>query len=111
VAPSSDENAFGGAAGVFEVAASGGSAGHLAADRLASVPGPGTPLSTDGLGRCTGQRATHDGRNLAASLSGLWLHCQVGERGSCGPSHALDQPPTSDPQPIVLSDTGTDAPE
>src|SRR5262249_51307597 len=35
----------------------------------------------------------------------------MGERGSCGPSHPLDQPPTANPPPIVLSDTGTDAPE
>src|SRR5262245_60751501 len=35
----------------------------------------------------------------------------MGERGSCGPSHPLDQPPTANPPPIVLTDTGADAPE
>src|SRR5262249_61325166 len=97
--------------GVYEVAAPGGSSGNLAADALASLPGSGTPLSSDGPGRCTGRRTTHDSRNLAASLSGLRLHCHMGERGSCGPSHPIDQPPASDPQSIVLSDTGTDAAE
>src|SRR5262249_26413797 len=97
--------------GVFEVAAPGGSPGHLAADRLASLPGSGTPLSADGPGRCTGRRTTHDGRKPAASLSGLRLHRHVGERGSCDPSHPPDQPPTANPPPIVLSDAGTDAPK
>src|SRR5262249_12740470 len=35
----------------------------------------------------------------------------IGEGGSCDPCYPLDQPPTSDPQPVVLADTGTDARE
>src|SRR5262249_14863127 len=99
------------AAGLFEVATPGGSVGHLAADCLASLPGLGTPVSADGRRGCPGQRTTHDGRDLTASLSSVRLHRHIGEGGSCDPCYPLDQPPTSDPQPVVLADTGTDARE
>src|SRR5262249_48805337 len=49
--------------------------------------------------------------DLTASLSSVRLHRHIGEGGSCDPCYPLDQPPTSDPQPVVLADTGTDARE
>jgi len=59
------------------------------------------------LARCHRPRRRRPGQEAV----GRRAHRHMGERGSRDLCHPLDQSPTSDPQPIVLSDTGTDAPE